>query len=264
MVPDSEWTLNSAQHFHQRRDILAMAIDLLVFQHTQWEGPGRYLLECAKKNNIRLHIIGLWRQPLPEVDDYDGLLVLGGAPNVAQETQYPFLVQEKQAIKQILRADKPYLGFCLGHQLLADSLGAEVGPNFKASVGFVQGYLTRAGRQHPVFENFPVRQILYKWHGQAVREPVPRQVEILSISADCQVEAISVADHPHIVGIQADSHAAAPEDIAVWLEKDAKWLASLGGSSPAPETILVQAREYADQTRSDFAHFFSNWLQFFN
>lgn len=240
-----------------------MTIDLLVFQHTQWEGPGRYLLENAKTRKVRLHIIRLWRQPVPAIADYDGLLVLGGAPNVDQERQFPFLTGEKEAIKQVIQADKPYLGFCLGHQLLADSLGAEVGPNFKASVGFVQGYLTRAGRQHPVLKNFPVQQILYKWHGQAVREPVPRHVDILAISADCQVEAISVVDHPQIMGIQADNHAAHPDDVAVWLEKDAKWLTSLSGSLPTPERIHADAQTYAEQTRQNFAQLFCNWLDFF-
>jgi hypothetical protein len=44
---------------------------------------------------------------------------------------------KKEVIHLVLKADKAYLGFCLGHQLLADALKARIGPNFCRSVGFI-------------------------------------------------------------------------------------------------------------------------------
>jgi len=237
-----------------------MATNLLVFQHTPWEGPGEFLLEAAKRHNLRLHILKVWEQSIPEILSFDGLIILGGSPNVDQEKQFPFLRDEKLAIRQAIRADMPCLGICLGHQLLADALGAQVGGNFRSSVGFINGYLTHDGRRHPIFKDMPTTLTLFKWHGQAVLEPLPKHIEVLATSADCQIEAIAFAGHPHIVGVQSDNHAAAPRDVAFWLEKDAKWLASLSDPLPDPAKIIADAEMRTQVSREQFTLLFKNWL----
>ncbi len=95
---------------------------LLVFQHMPWEGPGQHLIRSAEKLRVGLDIVEVRHQPIPDISSYDGLIVLGGGLNVDQEEDYPFLKSEKEAIRRSLEADMPYLGFCLGHQLLADAL----------------------------------------------------------------------------------------------------------------------------------------------
>ena len=72
-----------------------------------------------------------------------------------------------------LAAGKAYLGFCLGHQLLAHVLGCRVGPLPQKSVGFITGELTPAGMAHPVFQGLPSKLNLFKWHGQGVLPPLP-------------------------------------------------------------------------------------------
>jgi GMP synthase (glutamine-hydrolysing) len=237
-----------------------MARNFLVFQHTPWEGPGEFLLTAANRHNIQLHIVKAWEQSIPEIISYDGLIVLGGSPNVDQEKQYPFLLDEKKIIQQAIKENMPYLGICLGHQLLAEALGAKVGPNFKTSVGFINGYLTHDGRQHPVFRNLPTTLSLFKWHGQAVLEPLPKHIDVLATSADCQIEAIAFTGHPHIIGVQADNHAAAPRDVAFWLKKDAKWLTSLTATLPDPAKIIEDAEIHAKINREQFGQLFKNWL----
>lgn len=237
-----------------------MAKNFLVFQHTPWEGPGEFLLDVAKQHTMRLHILNVWEQSIPAITSYDGLIILGGSPNVDQEQQYPFLRSEKQTIRQAIKADMPCFGICLGHQLLADALGAQVGRNFRASVGFINGYLTHAGRRHPVFKDLPATLSLFKWHGQAILEPLPKHIEVLATSADCQIEAIAFVGHPHIVGVQSDNHAASPKDVAFWLEKDAKWLASLPTPLPDPAKIIADAKTNTPVNRDQFGLIFKNWL----
>ena len=171
-----------------------MSRKVLVFQHNPWEGPGSFLLKAARLHKIKFDIIQVWKEPIPNLKNHIALIVLGGGPNVDQEHLYPFLVEEKKAIRSSIAQDVPYLGFCLGHQLLADALGAHVGPNFQSSLGYVQGFLTHAGRNHPAFRNLPGQITLFKWHGQAVQEPLPSHITILATSAECQVEAISIQD----------------------------------------------------------------------
>ncbi len=107
------------------------------------------------------------------------------------------------------------------------SLGAKVGPNFQSSIGYIQGFLTHEGRIHPAFKGFPQHMPLFKWHAQAVQEPLPSCINILATSAECQVEAISLQGRPHILGLQFDNHAATPENVKNWINMDSKWLTTL-------------------------------------
>ncbi len=90
-----------------------MARKFLVFQHSHWEGPGKYLKGAAKKKRVLLDIIHLWRgDAIPALSEYNALIVLGGGPNVNEEEQFPFLVREKMAIRKALQEDKAYLVIC--------------------------------------------------------------------------------------------------------------------------------------------------------
>ncbi len=234
---------------------------LLVLQHSPWEGPGAILMRSVRKHRTTLHVVRVWEAPLPDFREYDGLLLLGGGANVDQEAQYPFLAEEKRLLREAMATDKPCLGFCLGHQLLAQALGARIGPNFCTSVGFVQGHLTHDGRTHPAFAELGQTIPLFKWHGQTVLEPVPKHLTVLMTSAECQVEAISVAGRPHLVGVQFDNHAAAPEDVALWLQKDQKWLSSIRDQEINPRHILEAARLHEKEIAADFELFFARYLR---
>lgn len=238
-----------------------MTLRLLVLQHSPWEEPGANLRRSVKRHRVALTVVKVWEEPLPDFRLFDGLLLLGGAANVDQEAQYPFLIEEKRLLREAVAADKPCLGFCLGHQLLAEALGAKVGPNFCASVGFVQGHLTHDGREHPAFAGLGQAMPLFKWHGQTVLEPVPKHLTVLMTSAECQVEAISVAGRPHLVGIQFDNHAATAEDVALWLQKDQKWLSSIRNQDINPRKILDEARTHEKGIGADFEAFFANYLR---
>jgi GMP synthase (glutamine-hydrolysing) len=230
----------------------------LVFQHMSWEGPGVHLMRSARNLGVNLQIIEVWQQEIPDLAPYDGLIVLGGSPNVDQEKQYPFLGAEKAAIRQALAMDKPYLGFCLGHQLLGDVLKLPVGPNHKRSVGFIQGHLSDCGRQHPLFQNLPKTFPLFKWHAQAVLAPVPEQVDILVTSADCEVEAISLKGSPHVVGLQFDNHAGSRPDAAAWLEGDREWLSQPPEVDPA--LVLADADKLEILMGEQFEILFRNFI----
>lgn len=231
----------------------------LVFQHMDWEGPGEHLHRSAANLDLNLDVIEVWHQAIPDLQPYNGLIVLGGSPNVDQEEKYPFLWAEKAAIRKVLEADKAYLGFCLGHQLLAHVLGLKVGPNSCRSLGFIEGHLTRYGRQHPLFQNLPNSMPLFKWHAQAVLPPVPKNIEILVTSLECEVEAISVIGKPHVVGLQFDNHAGSIEDVTTWIEGDRNWLSS----PPEVDTsrLLADAVRYETHVGEQFELVFDNYLK---
>ena len=225
-----------------------------------WEGPGQHLIRSAGKFDVNLHIVEVWHQTIPDISLYDGLIVLGGGPNVDQENQFPFLVDEKETIQRTIELNMPYLGFCLGHQLLADALGARVEPNFRHSIGFIEGRLTKSGLDHPLFHSIPASFSLFKWHSQAVLQPLPKGTEVLVTSADCEVEAISVKGRPHIIGLQFDNQSADYEDVKEWLEEDRDWLSSFSQSRIEPTSVLADAMRLEGVMKDQFEIFFGNYM----
>ena len=149
------------------------AKSLLIVQHLDWEGPGQHLLAALLEGGITYRVVEAWQEPLPALDPFGGMIVLGGSPNVDEEEQFPYLIPLKARIREGIAAGKAYLGFCLGHQLLAHVLGCRVGPLPQKSVGFTTGELTPAGMAHPVFQGLPAKLNLFKWHGQGVLPPLP-------------------------------------------------------------------------------------------
>ena len=237
-----------------------MAKNIIVFQHNPWEGPGAHLVSTSARHNLKMKIVHAWKEDIPDVTSYDAIIVLGGGPNVDQETIFPFLTEEKKAIRKAIASNIPYLGFCLGHQLLANVMGASVKPNYQSSIGFIQGFLTHEGKEHPIFEGLPQNMTLLKWHGQSVQEPLPSLMNILATSAECQIEAISLEGRPHIVGLQFDNHAATPENVKDWLTMDSKWLSSLSDRAIDPAVILSDAQKNSTSMGQHFAKLFDNFF----
>ncbi len=100
---------------------------------------------------------------------------------------------------------------------------------------------------------------LFKWHAQAVLPPLPKQIEGMVTSAQCQVEGISVVGRPHIVGLQFDNHAATISDVRDWVEGDEKWLSQ----PPSVDmTALVKLAEKQEVFMGEqFELMFSNYIK---
>jgi GMP synthase (glutamine-hydrolysing) len=234
------------------------ARSLLIVQHMDWEGPGQHLLAALREGGVTYEVVEAWQEPLPSLDFFGGMIVLGGSPNVDEEDQFPYLKPLKARMREAIAAGKAYLGFCLGHQLLADVLGCRVGLLPQKSVGFTTGELTPAGVAHPVFQGLSTQLNLFKWHGQGVLPPLPTGVSLLARSAAAPVEALGLPDNPRVVGLQFDNHAAAV-DVATWLKHDAEW--ALTGTGADPEAIFARAVAQEAAMGREFHRFMQNFFR---
>lgn len=164
---------------------------ILVFQHLRIEHPGIFR-DFFKEDGIECHTVELDEGGnIPELEDYDALWVMGGPMDVWEELQYPWLIKEKAAIKKAVSdLGLPFVGICLGHQLLADALGGEVGPGDKPEVGVMTIQKTEAGMKSPFLHNLPDIMNCLQWHSAEVRQ-APPGMEVLSASEDCSIQSIS-------------------------------------------------------------------------
>ncbi len=145
---------------------------LLVFQHVPYEILGTFD-PMIRERGFRVRYINFGRDPHaePNVTKYDGLIVLGGPMNVGQVDEYPHLATEMRALKTALEHDIPIMGICLGAQLLAKTLGAEVSRCPEKEIGWYDVTPTTEGLSDSVLRHFGGTRKIFEWHGDAFSNP---------------------------------------------------------------------------------------------
>ncbi len=166
---------------------------VLVFEHMPAVDAGIFC-ELFGEHGIASRSVRLdLDMPIPDLAEFDALWVMGGAMDVWQEQEYPWLVAEKAAIREAVDRAMPFVGICLGHQLLAEALGGTVAPAARPEVGVFEIARTPAGEQHAWLYGLPQRTRVLQWHAAEVTQP-PAGAKILASSLDCPVQAIAVGD----------------------------------------------------------------------
>jgi GMP synthase-like glutamine amidotransferase len=121
--------------------------------------------------------------PPPPLEQFGAVMVFGGAMNVDQEDVHPWLVTEKDLLRELIRRRTPLLGVCLGSQLLAEAAGATPRRAPRPEIGWHRIELTREGAADPLLAPLaPVAEV-FGWH--SYESPLPPGATALARSPLC-------------------------------------------------------------------------------
>jgi GMP synthase-like glutamine amidotransferase len=165
-------------------------------QHVPFEGLGS-IRPWLKKSGYDVTCTRFFETAeLPNKNDTDLLVVMGGPMSVNDEAEFPWLGAEKRFVRDCIEARKPVLGICLGAQLIASAMGARVYPNRVKEIGWfpVMG-LTPAGA--PTF-GFPPSLEVFHWHGETF--DLPAGAIRLARSERCENQAFQLGSS--VIGLQ--------------------------------------------------------------
>jgi GMP synthase (glutamine-hydrolysing) len=151
-----------------------------TIQHVGCETLGT-IADVLRAEDISFEIIRTYAgQPLPKnMDGALGLIIMGGPMGVYEQDRYPFLRAEIRLIESALKEEKPVLGVCLGSQLLAAVLGAEVKKGKRKEIGWHPVTLTESVAADPLWTGVETWFTAYHWHGDVFDLP-PGAVHLAS------------------------------------------------------------------------------------
>jgi GMP synthase (glutamine-hydrolysing) len=230
-------------------------IDVLVLQHIACEPPGIFE-DVLHERGVQLTRVELDEgDPLPDWREFDAIVAMGGPMSVNDHATLPWLIDEKRAIGEAVRAGKPFWGVCLGVQLLAASLGARVYQGPKPEVGLLPVELTDEGRVDPVFAGLESGLATLQWHGDTFDLP-----EGAVRLASSPLYANQAFRFERAYGVQF--HLEVSADMAREWAEVSEYVASLErtlGHEGAP-AFLAAIEENADELRAGGRSLFERWL----
>jgi GMP synthase-like glutamine amidotransferase len=134
------------------------------FQHNHFEDLG-YIGDWAKGNNITTSVTRFDLKPeLLSIEDFDWLVVMGGAMGVHDSNQFPWIHAEIDFIKLVIHSGKIVIGICLGSQMIASALGARVYKNTEPEMGFWPIKFSPEAQKDNVFKHFPADLNVMHFH----------------------------------------------------------------------------------------------------
>ena len=177
--------------------------NIIILQHIPIETPG-YILDLMIKDNFNITTIELDEgDNIPEnLSKFDAMLCMGGPMDTWMENEHPWLIEEKKKIKHfVIDLEKPFLGFCLGCQLLGEAVGGKVVESTPPEIGILDINLTKEKSSDKLFDKFPETIKALQWHSYEVTDlEKNNDVTIIGSSPTTKYQIFKYKNHAY--GIQ--------------------------------------------------------------
>ena len=226
----------------------------VAIRHVAFEDAGS--LESVLRNlGYSLEYLEAGYDGLRDFDfgTHDLMIILGGPIGAYDEALYPWLTDELRHIESRLKAGLPLLGFCLGAQLIAKTLGSRVYPAWRKEIGWIPLSLSAAGRSSAVSHLAPEKTSMLHWHGDTF--DLPNGAIRLASTPDCENQAFSVQEnvlaflcHPEVTS----------KGLERWFIGHAIEIAQTPGISV--QSLRADTALFAPKLEPQSALCFSEWL----
>lgn len=230
---------------------------VLFIKHIDIEGPG-IIADFLEDNKLSYSVIDLSQgDKVPKLEkDFRAVICLGGPMNVYEEEKYRFLKDEDILLKRIVEKEVPFLGICLGAQLIAKATGAKVTKNPEKEIGWYKIVLNDNGLKDDLFRDFPEVFKVFQWHGDTFG--IPHGGKRLAFSELCQNQVLKYGRN--IYGIQF--HVEVTKDMIIqWADAYNEELESLRGIVSDKQKMLEDyanlEKDYMKQAERFYVNFFT-------
>ena len=178
-------------------------MEVIVLQHINIEDPG-YIKDLMVADGVQLTTVELDEgQKIPEnLSKFDAMFCMGGPMDTWMEKDYPWIIEERKKIKEfVVDLKKPYLGFCLGCQLLGEVVGGKVVRLKNPEIGMLNINFSENKLQDPLFYKFPDKITSLQWHSYEVQGlENNNDVTLLASSPETKYQIFKYQEHAY--GIQ--------------------------------------------------------------
>ena len=173
-------------------------------------------------------------EPLPPVESFDWLVVLGGPMSVHDESVHGWLAPEKDLLRRAIEKERRVLGICLGAQLLAEVLGSSVRPNREREIGWFPVERVPGAEASPCGRALPSSALAFHWHGETF--DLPRGALQIARSEACENQAFAWGDRVLALQFHLETTRAAAESL---IEHCRDELVPGGRFVASPESMLA-------------------------
>ena len=184
--------------------------NILVLQHIAAEDPG-YIKDLMEADGWQLTQIELDEgETIPDdLNGFDAMLCMGGPMDTWMEEEYPWLAEEKRRIREwVVDLQKPFLGFCLGCQLLGEVLGGRVQQSNPAEIGVLDISMAAAAHADALFAGYPETIKAVQWHSWEVTDLDDNaDVTLLGSSDTTRYQIFKYRDHAYAVQFHVEVRA---------------------------------------------------------
>lgn len=163
---------------------------LLVVRHVPWEGPHRILDAFEDVPVVQIDVLEE-DTPLSSPEELCGAVVMGGPMSANDTERHPRLAEEQRWLAEAVELGVPVLGVCLGSQVLARALGAQVVPGRAPEIGFAP--IEVLDPDDPLLAPLAAAPMVLHWHGEAFA--LPEGALALARSSDTGVQAFRYRQH---------------------------------------------------------------------
>ena len=178
-------------------------MEVIVLQHIKIEDPG-YIKDLMITDGVKLTTIELDEgDRIPDdIAKFDAMFCMGGPMDTWMEKDYQWLIDEKKRIKEfVVDLKKPYLGFCLGCQLLGEVIGGRVVKSNNSEIGMLNIDFSENKKNDLLFSKFPEKITSLQWHSYEVRNlESNKNVTLIASSPETKYQIFKYQNHAY--GIQ--------------------------------------------------------------